>query len=48
MSKTLKLDNKHFVLPKINLIYEDLFVNSNINLSEYNNLISYKDNYQSL
>ena len=48
MSKTLKLDNKHFVLPKINLIYKDLFVNSNINLSEYNNLISYKDKIDEL
>lgn len=48
MSKTLKLDNKHFILPKINLIYKDLFVNSNINLSEYNNLISYKDKIDEL
>ena len=48
MSKTLLLETKNFILPKINFIYKSDEVTDNINQKEYDTLVTYKNKIDEL
>ena len=48
MNKTIQIDNKDFILPLINLVYNKEFIDMNMNPLEYNDLIFYKNKIDEL
>jgi len=48
MSKTLLLETKNFILPKINFTYKSDEVTDNINQKEYDTLVTYKNKIDEL